>query len=319
MILTVSVALRMMLIASISIVVPAYSATTETPSAREEIEKYGNTYSGEHIGELRAIYKKYLRAAGFEAPRVVRDLKYGPHERHRLDVLLPRNPRGRAVPIVVFVHGGAFVRGDKSDGAIFDNVLSYFTRHGMLGINATYRLAPDHGWPAGAEDVRDVVQWIRANGADYGGDPNRIFLMGHSAGAVHVATYTFMEELQPSDGEDGVQGSILLSGVYGANPEYARPEYYGDDAARWRERMPLHQIDGRRIPLFIIDAEYDRTATQKESIALIEAICDRDDKCPRHAQIPGHNHYSMMYHFNTKDDSIAADIRDFILELGRDD
>ena len=308
------------IVLSLSIVAPqaVTAATTATPNAREEIERFGNSYSADRIPELRAIYKVYLRAAGFETPDVVRDVRYGPHERHRLDVLMPRDPPRRAMPVLVFVHGGAFVGGNKSDGEIFDNVLSYFTRRGVLGINATYRLAPRHRWPAGAEDVRDVVDWIRANAAEYGGDPDKIFLMGHSAGAVHVATYTFMEELQADGGDDGLRGSILLSGIYGADPEYSRPEYYGDDPSRRQERMPLRHIDGRRVPLFIIDAEYDRTATQKEAIALIEAICDRDDKCPRHGQVPGHNHYSMMYHFNTKDESIARDILDFIIDLSRD-
>ncbi|MCH8916830.1 MAG: alpha/beta hydrolase [Proteobacteria bacterium] len=290
----------------------ASAATTDTPKARAEIETYGNTYSGKQIGGLRAIYKEHLAEAGNETADVVRDISYGPHERHRLDILRPRNPVSDAMPVLVFIHGGAFVRGNKSDGIIFDNVLNYFVSRGVLGINATYRLAPEHPWPAGADDIREVVRWIRENASEHGGDPNRIFLMGHSAGAAHVATYAFMEKLQLNGGEDGVVGAILLSGTFGEGSEASMRAYYGEDRALWAERLPINNIEGRKIPLFVINAEYDRTSMAQESITLIQAICERDDRCPDHKQIPGHNHYSMMYHFNTADDSIAADILEFI-------
>jgi len=288
------------------------AATTDTPKARAEIEKYGNSYSASQIGRLRAIYKEHLAEAGNETADVVRDISYGPHERHRLDILRPRNPLSDAMPVLVFIHGGAFVRGNKSDGIIFDNVLNYFVSRGVLGINATYRLAPEHPWPAGADDIREVVRWIRENASEHGGDPNRIFLMGHSAGAAHVATYAFMEKLQLNGGEDGVVGAILLSGTFGEGSEASMLAYYGEDRALWAERLPINNIEGRKIPLFVINAEYDRTSMAQESISLIQAICERDDRCPDHKQIPGHNHYSMMYHFNTADDSIAADILEFI-------
>lgn len=288
------------------------AATTDTPKARAEIEKYGNTYAGKQIGGLRAIYKEHLAEAGYETADVIRDVSYGPHERHRLDVLKPKNPSSDAMPVLVFIHGGAFVLGDKSDGVIFDNVLNYFVSRGVLGINATYRLAPEHQWPAGADDIRGIVQWIRKNATEHGGDPNRIFLMGHSAGAAHVATYSFIEELQLNEGDDGVVGSILLSGTYGEGSKESMLAYYGEDRSLWAERLPINHIEGRRIPLFVINAEYDRTSMAQESIALIQAICERDDRCPDHKQIPEHNHYSMMYHFNTADDSIAADILEFI-------
>ena len=65
----------------------AAAATTDTPEARAEIEQYGNTYSGTQILGLRAIYKKHLAEAGNETSDVDRDISYGPHERHLLDVL----------------------------------------------------------------------------------------------------------------------------------------------------------------------------------------------------------------------------------------
>jgi triacylglycerol lipase len=300
----------------------AAAATTDTPRAHEEIRKYGMPYPGTRYLTLRAIYEPYIREAGFEKSRATRDLSYGAHELQRLDVLEPRSEASAAMPIVVFVHGGAFVRGDKGgrDGSeIFDNVLNYFTRHGMLGININYRLAPAHPYPAAAEDLRDVLRWIHENAAEFGGDPDRIFLIGHSAGATHVATYALTERLQFNGGKDGVRGAILMSGVYGDADADGPPHvYFGADPVTVAARVPLAHVDGRSIPLFVIDAEYDPLRMQREAIELVAAICDRDGRCPRHQQVAGHNHYSLVYHINTVDDSIAGSMLDFIRQWSRD-
>lgn len=298
---------------------PVLAATSATPDAKREIEKYAGPYPGNELLTLKAIYRQHIEDADFEKSVVLRDLSYGPHERNKLDVLRPAYEASRPLPILVFVHGGGFVRGSKSDGVIFDNVLDFFTRHGVLGINATYRLAPDHRFPAAAEDLRDVMRWVKKNAAEYGGDPDKVFLMGHSAGAVHVANYTFMEELHSPD--DGLLGSILMSGVYslGANPD-AKHAYFGsDDQQTLSERTPLAQVKGRNTPLFVIDAEYDPLLMQQSALDLMRAVCARDQRCPRHQQVAGHNHYSMTYHINTLDDSIASEILDFINQLASKD
>ena len=296
------------------------AATSATPAARAEIEKHGSGYPASRMLELKDIYRKHLREAGLEKSVVERDLSYGPHARHKLDVLRPAKPADEPMPVLVFVHGGGFVRGNKSDGDIFDNILDFYTRHGVLGINVTYRLAPEFGHPAGAEDLAAALRWVRDNADRYGGDADNIVLMGHSAGAVHVASYTFMESLQPADGKDGVVGAVLMSGVYGLDDSESREHVYFGKGEDLRERAPLAQVEGRSIPLFIIDAEYDPLRMQESALKLLQAVCRRDGKCPRHQQIPGHNHYSMTYHINTHDDSIASDILGFIRDVaGSDD
>jgi len=313
--------IRTMFVTLLLAVLPliAGASTEETPAAQMEIRKFNGPYPGSEFQTLKDIYREHLRDAGFERSVVERDISYGPDERHKLDVLKPAYTPSRAMPILIFIHGGAFVRGARSDGEIFDNILDYFTRHGVLGINASYRLAPEHRFPAAAVDLSNVVRWVRKNAARYGGDPDKIFLMGHSAGAVHVASYTFMEELQPAGGDDGVLGSILMSGVYGLeNVEAGKHVYFGDDTAELAQRTPLAQLEGRRVPLFIIDAEYDPLVMQRSALDLMRAVCDRDGKCPRHQQVAGHNHYSMTYHINTLDDSIGSEILDFMRALSRD-
>ena len=85
-------------VACMAFVPISFGATTDTPQARAEIEKYGNAYSGSQIGGLRAIYKEHLVAAGNESADVVRDVSYGPHERHRLDILRPKHLSSESMP-----------------------------------------------------------------------------------------------------------------------------------------------------------------------------------------------------------------------------
>ena len=71
----------------------------------------------------------------------------------------------------------------------YDNVMLWAVNNGFVGVNATYRLAPQSPYPAGAEDLADIVAWVASQIGERGGDPARIYLMGHSAGAIHVANY----------------------------------------------------------------------------------------------------------------------------------
>lgn len=300
------------LLAGLVLAMPAaHAATTDTPRARDFIELHGSDISGRLVPESRKIYSDYITAAAYPKAQKLSDLAYGPHERHRLDVFRPTTSATPA-PVLLFVHGGGFVSGDKGDGRIFDNVLDYFAARGVMGVNINYRLAPQHAWPAGIEDLRQALAWVRKNAAAYGGDADRIFVMGHSAGAAHVAGYAFIESLQLDGGNDGVRGAILVSGTYSGSNLESQHVYYGDDIAADSDRLPANNVAGRKLPLFIIDAEYDFPMMQREAIELIRRVCDRDGQCPRHQQVPGHNHYSIMHHFNTADDSIAHEIAGFI-------
>jgi acetyl esterase/lipase len=236
----------------------------------------------------------------------------------KLDLLAPVAKPSVPVPVVIFVHGGAYVRGDKSvpRTPFYQNIAAFWVRHSMIGVNITYRLAPKHQWPAGAQDVGAALTWVRNNIGEYGGDPSRIVLMGHSAGASHIAGYLFHKEQWPSGG-DGVIAAILLSGGY--DPESGQTEgrraYYGEDQGLYAQRSPLRHIASRAVPIFIGFAEYDPPRFQLEAIGLFKALCERDNRCPPLKQLLGHNHLTQVYHIGTTDDSLAADLLAFVRGL----
>ena len=286
------------------------------PEIKAEILSMEKNFNDDIIRKVIDLYIPLHRRATQGGIKITRDLEYGPDDRHRLDMHELISKPSEAMNIVVFFHGGGFISGNKNlvGDLIYGNVANYFARNGMLGVNATYRLAPRHKWPEGAIDVAGVVKWLKKNGSKYGGDPNKIFLFGHSAGAAHVGTYIFHEELQPESGAD-VVGAILMSGQYNPNPKNPGKiikAYYGPDTENYAKRAAINRIDGLTVPVFIIFAEFDQHEIEMQSVELFKALCQRDKHCPRFTRIKNHNHLSESVHINTEDESIGTEIIDFI-------
>jgi hypothetical protein len=173
---------------------PASAQMSNMPEdLRARLAEINPTWGKDILGNVAttlALYTPLLAAAPKGGVRIESDLAYGPDPLHRLDIHKQEGRTG--VPIVVFLHGGAYVRGSRNINAeVYGNVATYFARQGMLGVNGTYRLAPAAKWPAAAQDVGLLVKWLKANAGAHGGDPERIYLIGHSAGATHIATYLY--------------------------------------------------------------------------------------------------------------------------------
>jgi len=245
---------------------------------------------------------------------ISRDFAYGSHERHRLDVFTTEGLR--AAPVLVFVHGGGFVMGDKRAPGLpfYDNVGDFAATSGWVGVTMTYRLAPAHPWPAGSEDVAAAVRWLRANVATHGGDPQRIFLIGQSAGAVHVAGYVASPGLQEREG-GGIAGAMLISGSYDvaqANANQFQLAYYGDDPHRWAAASTLQGLVASDLPLLFSVSEFDAADFQKQAALLTAAFTQARKRFPRMHWLAGHNHLSPVLAVGSSVDTLGPLIRDFI-------
>jgi acetyl esterase/lipase len=167
-------------------------------------------------------------------------------ERHLLDLYLPKEPRG--FPTVVFVHGGGYQRGDRSVGHNLGVVLAH---HGVAVASISYRLFPQVMHPGHITDVARAVAWVKSHIAESGGDPNRVFISGHSAGA-HLAallatdgSYLAGVGLKPAD----LAGVLSISGGYRINP--IRKPVFGDDAAL-AAASPFAHLTGGHPPFLLI-------------------------------------------------------------------
>jgi acetyl esterase/lipase len=261
-----------------------------------------------------AIYAPLQEKEPYPNVKVERDVKYGPADRNLLDVFTPETASsGR--PVLIFVHGGAFIGGNKHlpGSPFYDNIMLWAVKNGYVGVNVTYRLAPQSTWPAGAEDLGLAVQWVSDKIGTRGGDPGHVFLMGHSAGAVHVASYVSHPEFFKVNG-GGIKGAITVSGIYDltagqvGDPEKA---YFGADPSLYPARSSLEGLLATKIPLMIATAELDPPGFSAQFDLLKNATCKAASGCARAVVLPQHSHMSEVYSINTADDRLTREILDF--------
>ncbi|MGE3935126.1 MAG: alpha/beta hydrolase [Rhodospirillaceae bacterium] len=273
------------------------------------IRALGRTIEPAVLEAAQAIFTPQHETEPYDGVRVTRDVRYGAHDRHRLDVYAP-DPAGAKRPVLLFVHGGGFTGGDKKrPGTPYqDNVALWAVRHGMVGINMTYRLAPAAPWPAGIEDIAAAIAWIRANGAAHGGDAGRIFLMGTSAGATHVACYAAGRSPE-------IAGAIMLSGVYDletTEPRDSLKSYFGADIPAWSARSPLRGLIDGAVPLMFVLAEFDPPDFERQALAAVSAFSACHGRWPHFVRLMGHNHFTATLHLNTDDDYLGRQIVEFV-------
>jgi acetyl esterase len=290
------------------------------PRVTAGIRRLGRTFTPEVLAATYSLYEPLQRQAIQTGVVPERDLSYGDHPRQVLDVYMPTDSHARR-PMVIYVHGGGFIGGERSPcpGLIYDNVPIFFARHGLVGVNMTYRLAPEHKWPTGALDVGMAVAWARQNADRLGADPDKIFLIGQSAGATHAATWAFVPSVHGPTGPT-VTGVILLSGVYApshslyhpAPPQPHQVAYFGADPDRWPEMSPLTHLRPGHPEVFVSVTEFDPPGLQWSSPALVAELFRCDRRMPWFVYARDHNHVSPAMQINLEGDALGPDLLRFI-------
>lgn len=245
---------------------------------------------------------------------VIRDVAYGPHDRHRLDLFVPA-AQGRDRAVLVFVHGGGFVRGDKGgpDDPYYNNIGAWAARQGYVAATITYRLAPSAVWPAGPEDIAAALGWIAKNVAGHGGSANKIVLMGQSAGAVHVSGYLAGHHGRKKT--TPLAGAVMLSGIYDlttlVHSDYERA-YFGADVVRFGEQSALQDLLKADVPAFYSVGEFDPDTFQWQAAQLVAEYLEAHDRWPRMHFLSGQNHVSALYQLGLPSDPLGPELADFI-------
>lgn len=246
---------------------------------------------------------------------VSRDLAYGPDLRHRLDVFAP-SVAGAGRPVVVYVHGGGFVQGDKGgEGAPFyNNVGAWAVRNGFIGVTLLYRLAPAHPWPAGAADVDLAMRWLQTHIASHGGDASRIVLMGHSAGAAHVAGYFARHGSAPGSTAEAA-AAVLVSGIYAPElyaDDHDYRAYFGSDRRQHAQRSTVAALAELRTPSLFTISEFDPAAFHRNLAAVFTARVQSQHRCPEIVFQRNHNHVSVVMQLGSELDTLGAALAEFI-------
>jgi len=284
-----------------------------------------------------ALYGPLQPKAPYAGVTVARDIKYGPDPRNILDVFTVSNTGSR--PVLIFVPGGA---GNKIEPvpqgeAFYDNVMLWATKNGMVGVNMQ-RHSEFMPWDLSARDIAQTVDWVKKNIARYGGDPNRVFIWGHSAGAMNLSVYLSHPELYPQGGV-GVKAAVLMAGPYNlaplqgkappirlrlqpggpvvgidaiaAPPAGAAPAGPPPNPADPRNGAVLPGLRALDIPLYVNAAELDPEALVESAQMLKDQLCAAG-KCPKFDIFKDHGHMSEIFAVNTSDVSTSAPVLEFL-------
>ncbi len=238
---------------------------------------------------------------------VTRDVAYGSDPLQKLDVFAPTAKPAKPRPVLLFVHGGGFVRGDKKTT---DNMVAWGVNNGMVGVDINYRLAPKNPWPAGGQDLASAIAWTRAHIAEYGGDPDHIIIWGHSAGANHVADYVAHKELQGPEAK-GVKGAIILSPFYADTAGGAANPYYGTDPSLLTADAAIGRLSKVSIPMFLGNAELDPDGFRGFQKSL-NAGLTKAGRPYTYVFLKDHDHLSEGMAVGTADQSLTAPLLKWI-------
>ena len=197
------------------------------------------------------------------------DLAYGADARQRLDVYSPRGAANR--PVVIFWYGGTWVKGSKADYRFVGAALA---ERGFVAVLPDYRLFPTVTFPAFCEDGAHALAWVEAHAKEFGGDPQRIVLMGHSAGAHMAAFIAFNHAFDESAGADtkSIVGFVGLSGPYALVPD--TPELHATFPAPYMDKdwQPVRFVDAQSPPSLILHGLADQEVYPRHARALNEAL-----------------------------------------------
>lgn len=198
--------------------------------------------------------------------RLARDIFYGPAARQRLDVYGPKHADG-PVPVVFFIYGGSWADGDRGNYAFAGRALAAL---GYVTVIADYRVLPEVEYPGFLDDGVAAFEWVAANIARYGGDPQRMALMGHSAGAYNAVMLALDAAYLAQAGLlERVRCVVGLSGPYDFFPFDGPISLRTFGGVRHpRLTQPINHVSTAAPPMLLGSGDKDRLVLPRNSMAL---------------------------------------------------
>jgi arylformamidase len=219
-------------------------------------------------GALRDVPMSRTASATTTLPpgtRVVRDVAYGSDPRQRFDVYAPAQVQH--APVIFMVHGGGWRRGDKAMATVVANKIARWLPRGFIVMSTNYRMRPDTAPLQQAGDVARALATAQRQTTQWGGDPQRFILIGHSAGAHLIALLSAKPALAKAQGAQPWLGTISLDGgsldVVQTMQSRHFPlfdEAFGGNPADWRAASPMQQLHGRIVPFLAVCSSQRRNS-----------------------------------------------------------
>jgi acetyl esterase/lipase len=249
--------------------------------------------------------------------RVVRDVPYlqGAHysdDKDKLDIYLPEGRRN--APVIVSYYGNQLMGGDKSEDAYIGR---RFAAAGFVTVVVNYRLSPEVSHPAHVQDAAASFAWVKRHIAEYGGNAERVFIIGYSAGAYLVALlstdprYLAAHNLSPRD----IRGAVPVSAFYWVERRGVAPDrdrsVWGNDRNVWVDASPAHHLQAGAPPMLILYAEHDEDWRREQNVEVATAMKAARLKGVEIAMIANRNHATIWSNVADDRDDTAQRIIQF--------
>ncbi|GAA5478592.1 alpha/beta hydrolase [Haloferula helveola] len=246
------------------------------------------------------------------------------HELQKLDIHAPLRKSESPRPVVVAIHGGGWAFGDKSNSGFLRPKTGWFKRHGFVVVSVNYRLSPEVTHPGHIEDVCKAIAWVEKNIAKHGGDPQQIYLIGHSAGA-HLAALAAVDQtrLKKAGGDPAaIRGVILIDGACYDVPRQMRSgtpfakddgmyaKAFTTDTKVQRDASPASKVTAKPPPFLILHVKNRRDSTEQSEI-LARALRKKGGKVVVEG-IYGKNHMTINSSFGLPDDATTKAAAQFL-------
>jgi len=251
---------------------------------------------------------------------IERDVSYVPGSgdpRHRLDVYSLPNAAKR--PVVVYFHGGGWRSGDKR---LFEHVGRALVMRGIMTVTVDYRLSPVVRHPRHVEDCAAAIAWVHRNIASRGGDPDALFLFGHSAGA-HLASLLALDRRylrQLAIADRTVRGVVAVSGAFDLTNQTETTTYttreqiqdaFGTTVNDLEVASPINYVRKGAPPFLIAVAEGDSPGLQVQGRRFAQLIRAAGSDVV-FLSVKGRDHLSIVRRFGPADDTTASAVTEFV-------
>ncbi len=232
-------------------------------------------------------------------------------DKHKLDLYLPNGKKD--FPVVMFVHGGAWVFGDRNFFGVYEGIGKMFARHGIGAVVISYRLSPHVKHPEHVKDVAAAFAWTHKHIGEYGGRADELFLCGHSAGGHLVSLLATDESYLQAEGLSlkDVKGVMPISGVYGI-PDKMFNEVFGKDPEVRKQAGPRNHVHEGCPPFFIVYGDQDYPFCDVASEDFCKALQAKKVSAET-LKIKDRNHLDIIGRTTKDDDPCAEALCKFVL------
>lgn len=203
-----------------------------------------------------------------ESRRVAKDIAFGSDDQQKLDIYAPKNIDGQA-PVLMYIYGGSWQNGDKD---LYDFAGRAFAAKGYVTVIADYRKVPEVVFPGFVQDGASALKWITENITDYDGDPERIYIVGHSAGAYNAVMLALDPQYLAAEGlgPDTIDGVTGMSGPYDFFPfdVPSTRQAFGRAANPAMSTQPIAKVTANAPPMFLLIGSNDKIVKPRNVGAL---------------------------------------------------